>query len=108
MSRRAEARKQRDIAIARAYCKSSEEFRSGAERAVRKLATDGKNFITDHIYDLMSSVELDESDKRAIGGLIQRLGRSGVIKQTGGWQRSWRRHMSRQIEWTAGPNLQVA
>lgn len=101
------AETKRDRAVASVTRNASPEFRALIENAVRTVATTRSRFISDDVWVFLekhfpTTIALFNShneDRRALGGIMRRMARRGVITQTGNFIRSERRHMTPMPEW---------
>jgi hypothetical protein len=74
------------------------EWIEAAESIVRNL-TVGTRFIGEQIVDLVNSRGFVTHDLRAMGPILQRLGRGGVIRKTGEYRAARTSHGSPKPIW---------
>ena len=77
---------------------ASAEWVREAEYRIR-LLPQGATFISEDIVLRLEGLGIATSDKRAMGGVIQRLRDEGVIVATGGARRAATSHGSYKPEW---------
>lgn len=75
------SRQARDHAIAQVDEHASELFKNRADAIVRHLARSGVEFTTDDVWSKMTGIFT--SEPRALGAVMTRLAKAGIIEKTG-------------------------
>lgn len=88
-----EADRARDQKIQQALDHADDDWKALAERLLRQSARLGIDFTTDEVMEQLDDSPFTTHEPRALGGIVKRLIRQGVITQVG-WARSRRRHSS--------------
>lgn len=88
-----EADRLRDIKIKQALDHADDDWKALADRLLRQNARLGIDFTTDEVMEQLDDSPFTTHEPRALGGIVKRLLRQGVIVQVG-WTRSRRRHSS--------------
>lgn len=81
MKIRITSKQARDHALEVVESNASPIFRERAERVVRKLAQHGESFTTDQVWDDLAGIYTAEP--RALGAVMTRLAKAGIIEKTG-------------------------
>lgn len=80
-----------DAAIATAGRGADPRWVHWADRAIRHAAARAARFTTDDVWDLLETWEVDPPrEPRALGAVLRRLAREGVITSTGTYIKSSR------------------
>lgn len=79
--------------IAQAVDHADQDWLAMADILLRQAARLGIDFTTDEVMEQLAASGVTTHEPRALGGVVRRLIRSGVIVQVG-WTRSRRRHSS--------------
>lgn len=88
MTLRIKVAQARDEALARVEAHTAPIFAEHADRIVRTLARTGREFTTDEVWKHLVGVFTHEP--RALGAVITRLAKAGIIEKTGAYVPSGR------------------
>lgn len=86
-----EARRKRDEDMARAERNAAPYFNVVAERIVRLLSREREEFTTDAVWHVLERIGVDTHEHRALGPVMMKLSRRGVIEKTGRQSQSIRK-----------------
>lgn len=89
----------RDAAMAAVEQNTDPEWATVAEQVLRDLAASGEPFITDWLWPVLEQAGVVCHDNRALGPIVRRLATQGVIRKTGVYLPSTRRHMTPVPQW---------
>lgn len=98
------ARAARDAALDRVEANADGRWLARVEQVIRTLAAAGVPFVADDIWEWMPQGR-GEVDPRAVGPVMMRLAREGVIVKTGQMQPSARRHATPMTEWVGATTV---
>ena len=80
---RAEARRLRDVAIARGYDAAPDKWRMTLDEAIRSVALNHAEFTTDDVWDYLEENEVPvPAETRSMGGAMMRARVNGWILPT--------------------------
>jgi hypothetical protein len=88
-------------AIAEVEANAAPEWMEEAEKLIRNL-TAGTRFIGEQIVDMLNERGVETHDLRAMGPVMQRLGRAGIITKTGEYRAARSSHGSPKPVWEKG------
>lgn len=93
-------------AIAQADANANADWKVEAERVVRHLADAGQPFTADDVWGILQGEGVSTHEPSALGGIVQRLARDGIISRTGRQvpTRLERRHRD-LTEWVGAEHL---
>lgn len=94
----AEARAERDEAMAKVHSNADPIWLAAAWDAVCKCARLNKTFTVDEVWDYIPDT-ISTHDSRAMGPVIKRAQTEGVIEKTDAFLPSIRRHATPQRVW---------
>lgn len=94
---KAERAKQQGIEAS--YQHAPSIWKQAASDALMKLAKTKAEFTTDELWDLLAEQGVHTGEPRALGAIMQSAHRSGMIKATGKYVPSYRRHKAPIILW---------
>ena len=102
-----EAQRKRDEAVASVTANATPGFRAQLIDAVKTVATTRSRFTVDDVWVHLETTNIAYAlvpatipgDRRALGGIMRILEKEGVIRQTGYYRPSPRRHMTPQRVW---------
>ena len=80
----------RDEAIERANDHANQEWKSLARSAVVFLAETGRPFTTDDVWDLLDALPVKTHEPRALGAIMQKAAKDGLIRSSGPYVKSRR------------------
>ena len=89
----------RDRAMRAVEQNTDPEWSNVAEQVLRDMAASGEPFITDWLWPVLEQAGVVCHDNRALGPIVRRLAKQGVIRKTGVYVPSTRRHMTPVPEW---------
>lgn len=87
------ARADRDQAMATVDANALGVWKRAAAQVIANLAATGREFTTDDVMDALAAQRHDVHDPRALGPVVMRAKRAGLIRHTG-YTPSRRRHAS--------------
>ena len=85
-----EAQQARDEAVARVDANANKEWKVRAYEVVQYLASAEDEFTTDDVWAMLDSSAENTHERRAMGGVITRAARAGLIENTGRVKKSTR------------------
>jgi hypothetical protein len=74
-------------------------WKQAASDALMALAKSKPEFTTDELWDILAKQGIHTGEPRALGSIMQSAHRSGMIKSTGKYVASYRRHKAPIILW---------
>ena len=89
-----EAKAEAAEAMARAERHANEMWKAECARVIYRLAQSGNPFTTDEVMTIMGKSGHTTHEPRALGPIVRRATSKGVIKRTGNYAKSTRRHSS--------------
>jgi|JI10StandDraft_1071094.scaffolds.fasta_scaffold94923_5 hypothetical protein len=93
--------REKDRAIYASGVFSNQEWRIEAEAAVTLLAKRGNPFTTDEVLRLLKEVNVTTHDNRALGAVMNKFHKEGLIKPVGIRKSIWRdAHRRPKTEWS--------
>ena len=89
-----QAKKETDEAMKRANEHANQRWSDECAHVIWRLARSGETFTTDEVMTIMAASEYKTHEPRALGPVVNRALRKKVIKPTGDYVKSTRRHSS--------------
>lgn len=93
----AEQKKQEGINLS--YSHTDSYWKNAVREVLRTICLNSPEFCTDEVWDKLGELGIHTGEPRALGAIIQGAHRSGMIKPTGQYVPSYRRHNSPIILW---------
>lgn len=93
----AERKKQDGINLS--YSHADSVWKEVVRDVLREICNSKPEFTTDEIWDKLAARGIHTGEPRALGAIIQGAHRSGMIKPTGNYAQSYRRHKAPIILW---------
>lgn len=94
-----QAERAKQSGIEASYQHAPSVWKEAAREALMTLAKSKAEFTTDELWDLLSKQGVHTGEPRALGSIMQSAHRSGMIKATGRYVPSYRRHKAPIILW---------
>lgn len=94
-----QARRERDEAIERVDEHADDEWKEVALDCVRQLCRQHALFTSDEVLELLETKPVTTHDTRALGPVMLKAVRDGLIEKSGRLLPSRRRHMAPIFEW---------
>ena len=80
---------------------ADQEWKDAAYRVGIQLAGEGVPFISDAFWEPLRALDVTTHEPKALGPVIQKLVREGLIRWTGGYRQSLRRHGTPMKIWVS-------
>lgn len=94
-----QAERAKQQGIEASYQHAPSIWKKAASDALMALAKSKPEFTTDELWDLLAEQGVHTGEPRALGAIMQSAHRSGMIKSTGKYVASYRRHKAPIILW---------
>jgi len=94
-----QAERAKQQGIEASYQHAPSIWKNAAVEALMTLANGKPEFTTDELWDLLAEKGVHTGEPRALGSIMQSARRAGMIKLTGKYVSSYRRHKAPIILW---------
>lgn len=94
-----QAERAKQQGIEASYQHAPSVWKQAASEALMTLAKSKPEFTTDELWDLLAERGVHTGEPRALGAIMQSAHRSGMIKSSGKYVASYRRHKAPIILW---------
>ena len=96
-----QAERAKQSGVEESYQHANTVWKSAASSALVQLAKAKETFTTDELWEILAKQGIHTAEPRALGAIMQSAHRSGMIKSTGKYVASYRRHKAPIILWSS-------